>query len=140
MHSSTFTNLALAALIAGPASVLADSCPDGTDPEIANNTPVCCKGVVQITTGNQINCLAGCSQVFPSCFPQCPMTTSGSCTTVPVTASDYTQRVYGSGSDGGSATITSVSQGGAAAIAGPVITSPPRAVAVGAALAGLALL
>ena len=76
------------------------------------------------------------------------MTTSGSCTTVPFTASDYTQRVYGdamttassdssSGSGSSPAGVTSVSQGGAA---GPIVTSPPCAIAVGAALAGLAML
>ena len=97
MPSSTITALFLAALLAGLVSVLADSCPDDIDPQLAANTPVCRNGVLQVTTGNQVNCVVGCSQVFPPYFPQCQMTTSGSCTTIPVTASDYTQRVYGGG-------------------------------------------
>ncbi|KAH8666894.1 hypothetical protein BX600DRAFT_511783 [Xylariales sp. PMI_506] len=80
--------------------IYAATCPEGDSEVSINGDTICCPGILSANGDlSDADCLVGCSLSYASCFPFCTgdgnsPTTVGDCTTVPVTASDYTSLVY----------------------------------------------
>ncbi|KAH8660287.1 hypothetical protein BX600DRAFT_523178 [Xylariales sp. PMI_506] len=137
MRTTSITALALAGLVS---TVQAQTvCPDGSTPGKANGNSVCCNGNLNVNVNNgntAINCIIGCDTTitYASCFPFCTdgnngpgTSTSGVCTTVPITASDYTEIVYGTdAATATEATATNTAASGATATGGAETTTSRR--------------